>query len=59
MPVILKKEDEDEWLNPDNVEPEKLMKLLNPYSDDEMEAYEISSLVNKPAINFPEITKPI
>ncbi len=59
MPVILKKEDEEEWLNPDNTEPEKLLKLLNPYPDDEMESYPISSLVNKPANNFPEITKPI
>lgn len=59
MPVILRKEDEDEWLDPDNIEPEKLMKLLNPYPADEMEAYPVSSLVNKPANNFPEIRKPI
>ncbi len=58
MPVILRKEDEDEWLNPDNVESEKLMKLLNPYPTEDMEAYPVSSLVNKPANNFPEILKP-
>src|SRR5947209_6599299 len=28
MPVILDKDDEDEWLNTDNVEPEQLLKLL-------------------------------
>ncbi len=59
MPVILRKEDEDTWLNPDESETERLMKLLNPYSDEEMEAYPVSSLVNKPANNFPEITKPV
>jgi putative SOS response-associated peptidase YedK len=31
MPVILKKEDEAEWLNPDIVEPEQLLPLLKPY----------------------------
>ncbi len=57
MPVILRKEDEDEWLNPDNVEPEKLMKFLEPYPASEMEAYPVSSLVNSPKNNFPEVTK--
>lgn len=55
MPVILRKEDEEEWLNPDNVEAENLLKLLNPYPTDEMEAYPISSLVNSPKNNFKEI----
>ncbi|HSW96402.1 MAG TPA: SOS response-associated peptidase [Candidatus Saccharimonadales bacterium] len=59
MPVILRKEDEDEWLNPDNVEPEKLLKLLTPYPASEMEAYPISTLVNTPKNNFPEIIKPL
>lgn len=58
MPVILRKEDEDTWLNPDETDPDRLMKLLNPYPDEEMEAFPVSSLVNKPANNFPEITKP-
>lgn len=59
MPAILRKEDEDEWLNPDNVEPEKLLKLINPFPASEMEAYQISSLVNSPKNNFPEIIKPL
>ncbi len=59
MPVILRKEDEDEWLNPDNVEPEQLQKFLVQYPDDLMEAYPVSSLVSKPSNNFPEITKPV
>lgn len=59
MPVILRKEDEDTWLNPDNVEPEQLKACLIQYPEDLMEAYPISSLVNKPANNFPEITKEV
>jgi len=59
MPVILRKEDEDEWLNPDVVEPEKLLKLLNPYPTAEMEAYPVASLVNTPKNNFKEVTNPL
>jgi putative SOS response-associated peptidase YedK len=30
MPVILEKADEAEWLNPDIIEPERLIPLLKP-----------------------------
>jgi putative SOS response-associated peptidase YedK len=60
QPVILKRENEEEWLNPDNVEPEYLLSLLAPFPyEDEMEKFPVSSLVNKPANNFPEILKPV
>src|SRR4051794_30871015 len=42
MPVILRREDEDEWLNPANTEPEHLLPLLRPYPADEMDAYPVS-----------------
>jgi putative SOS response-associated peptidase YedK len=59
MPVILRKEDESEWLNPDNNEIDRLEKMLDPFPSNEMEDYKISSLVNSPKNNFPEITKPL
>lgn len=59
MPAILRKEDEDEWLNPDNSEPEKLEKMLMPISASEMETYPVSSIVNSPKNNSPEITNPL
>jgi putative SOS response-associated peptidase YedK len=60
QPSILRKDDEDAWLNPDNVEPENLLKLLAPYPYDvEMEMYPVSSLVNTPKNNFPEVIKPL
>lgn len=59
LPCILKKEDEDEWLNPDTVELEHLMKFLDPYPSDEMEMFAVSSLVNSPANNNPDIIKPL
>lgn len=59
MPVILKKEDEEKWLNPDTVEEEKLMPLLIPFPDEQMKAYPISLRVNSPANNDENIDKKI
>src|SRR5690606_22287147 len=55
MPVILSKDEEDEWLDPDMVEPERIEKFLDPYPTDKMKAWKISSLVNKPQNDFKEI----
>ena len=49
MPVILRREDEDEWLDPENTEPEHLLPLLRPYPASEMAAYPVSKMVNSPA----------
>jgi len=59
MPVILSKEEEDEWLDPDMIEPERIEKFLDPFPSDKMKAWQISSLVNKPQNDFKEILKPI
>lgn len=48
MPVILKKEDEDLWLNPDIQNSDEVLHLLKPFSSDDMETYEISTYVNNP-----------
>lgn len=48
MPVILKKEDEDLWLNPDIQNSDVVLHLLKPFSSDDMETYEISTYVNNP-----------
>lgn len=59
MPVILDKDGEEAWLNPDTVEVEHLLPLLIPFDADKMEAYKISSLINKPQNDLKEILKPI
>lgn len=60
QPCILRKEDEDTWLNPDTTETGHLLPLLSPYPyETEMEKFPVSSLVNKPSNNFPEILKPV
>lgn len=58
MPAILKREAEAEWLNLDTT-PEQALELLQPYQDSEMEAYEISTLVNSPANDIPAVVNPV
>lgn len=59
MPVILPQEDEKEWLNPDYIEPEQILKYLKPYPDEEMEMYPVSSAVNVPKNDDASVTNPI
>ena len=59
MPVILPKEAEDLWLDPDIQDTEQLSRLLVPYSADRMELYQVSSLVNSPANDGPECVAPV
>lgn len=59
MPVILEKRDEETWLNPDETEAARLVKLLHPYSASEMDSYPVSHLVNSPANDTKEVIVPI
>jgi putative SOS response-associated peptidase YedK len=54
MPVILQKKDESTWINPEHEDTEKLLGLLKPYPDRQLEAYEISTYVNKPRNEGPQ-----
>jgi putative SOS response-associated peptidase YedK len=53
MPVILPRRFEKEWLTNDNTAD--LVKLLQPYPQEEMEAYPVASLVNSPSNDFPGV----
>jgi putative SOS response-associated peptidase YedK len=55
MPVILAREDEDDWLDPDIREPERLLPLLRPYPARAMEAYPVSRAVNSPMHDAPDV----
>lgn len=59
MPVILKAEDHDMWLNPDIKNTENVITLLKPYPAEEMELYEISTYVNNPKNDSPECIEPL
>jgi putative SOS response-associated peptidase YedK len=59
MPVILPEKAEEPWLNPKETDKSFLHSLLQPYPPDEMEAYEVSRLVNSPKNNTPECIAPL
>jgi putative SOS response-associated peptidase YedK len=59
MPVILSPKDEKVWLNPNTNDLDHLHQLLKPLSEDLMEAYEVSHLVNSPKNNSPNLIQPI
>ncbi|WP_332237923.1 SOS response-associated peptidase [Sporolactobacillus sp. KGMB 08714] len=58
MPVILRREDEQKWINPGSASSEQLS-LLKPYDSNEMEAYEVSKDVNLPKNNDPHLIQKI
>jgi putative SOS response-associated peptidase YedK len=55
MPVIIPEDKREMWLTPDDKFLSEIQNLLVPYSDDEMEAFPVSTKVNSPANDFPEI----
>ena len=59
MPVILKREDEKIWLDPEISDTTRLKPLLVPFDENEMETYEVSSLVNSPKNNSIELIQKI
>jgi len=54
MPVILPPDAFTEWLEPERLTSDRLQDLLAPYPAGEMEAYPVSTHVNKPVNNDPE-----
>jgi putative SOS response-associated peptidase YedK len=58
MPVILQKEDEETWLNPDISEPAQLLPLLKSYPDDKMETWPVGEEARNPRNDYPELLKP-
>lgn len=57
MPVIVPPEAFDLWLNCDDVDAKTAETLITPAPDDLLEAYEISTAVNRTANDGPEIIK--
>jgi putative SOS response-associated peptidase YedK len=55
MPVVLPESEWDRWLDPEFNDVDALQKLLVPAPSDEFEAWEVTTLVNKPANNGPEL----
>lgn len=57
MPVILAPESYDLWLDPTVQDPARLQPLLRPYSAKAMEAYPVSTQVNSPKNDLPELIR--
>lgn len=58
MPVILESSVLEDWLNPEIHEREILQELLQSCPDKWLSATEVSSLVNSPKNNSPEVLQP-
>lgn len=59
MPVILKQQDYDLWLDPQVQKPEPLQQLLQPYPASSMTAYPVSNAVNNPKYNSQECVREV
>ncbi len=58
MPVILRQDDYNVWLDPVNPRPEMLQSLLTPYPLDTMSTFKVSADVNNARNNGPELINP-
>ena len=59
MPVVLPRSLEKFWLDPALEDPAAITSVLSPAANDAMEAYEVSTLVNKVANNSPEVAEAV
>jgi putative SOS response-associated peptidase YedK len=59
MPVILRREDERLWLDPELTDVHVVLPLLQPYASESMSAYEVSRAVNAVANDGPELIAPV
>jgi putative SOS response-associated peptidase YedK len=55
MPVIIKPEDYERWLDLKKTDTDQLQKLLVPYSAKEMASHTVSPAVNVPTVDSPEL----
>ena len=59
MPVILPRESESFWMDKEIDDPLALASVIAPYPDDEMDAFEVSTLVNNTRNKGPEVIDPV
>ena len=58
MPVILHPRDYAKWLDISPQTPDNLLPLIKPFQADAMTAHPVSTLVNKPSNDSPELVVP-
>jgi putative SOS response-associated peptidase YedK len=58
MPVILRPEDEDQWLDVSRTSFAKAQLLLKPYPEELMDAHDVSPIVNSAKYDDPACIQP-
>lgn len=58
MPVILEREDEDDWIDPSNTDVRGILPLANTY-EGELDAHPVSKAVNNVRNNDPSLLEPV
>jgi SOS response associated peptidase (SRAP) len=59
MPVILRPEDEEQWLDVSRTPFAKAKSALKPYPDELMDAHDVSAVVNSAKYDGPECIQPV
>jgi putative SOS response-associated peptidase YedK len=59
MPVILRPEDEEPWLDPELADPAALASMLRPYPAEEMEVFPVSDAVNSSRSEGEQLALPL
>ena len=59
MPVILRPEDEEQWLDGSRIPFVKAKSLLQPYPEELMDAHDVSAIVKSAKYDGPECIQPI
>ena len=59
MPVILRREDEEQWLDASRTPFVKAKSLLKPYPEELMDAHDVSPIVNSAKYDGPECIQPV
>jgi putative SOS response-associated peptidase YedK len=59
MPVILYRDDEERWLNPEITEPGEVLALLKPFPAEDMLCYQVSNAAKNPRNEGPDLIKPV
>ena len=57
MPVIVEKDLEDEWLDPDLVDVKRISQMLKPYPSERMEEWRVGDEARNPKNDDPEVMK--
>ena len=59
MPAILRLDDEEQWLDVSRTAFSKARSLLEPYSEELMDAHDVSTIVNSAKYDGPECIHPV